>query len=626
MFVVGTAGHVDHGKSTLVKALTGIDPDRLREEQERAMTIDLGFAWLTLPSGREISLVDVPGHERFIKNMLAGVGGLDAALLVIAADEGPMPQTAEHLAILDLLGIARGLVVLTKADLVDAEWLALVSEEVRERLAGTTLAGAPLLSVSALTGQGLPELVAALDRVLAAAAPPADSGRPRLPIDRVFTMTGFGTVVTGTLTGGSLRVGDEVEVQPGDRPARIRGLQSHKRKVETAAPGSRVAVNLSGLAVGDLRRGDVLTTPGWLRPTDRLDLHLRMIAAAPRPLRQNELVDFFTGAAEVAGRVTLLDADELAPGASGWVQIRLAAPVAAARGDRYIIRQPSPSLTIGGGAIVDPRPRRHRRFDQAVLARLATLQQGTPAEQVLQALAAGPLDLKTLSERTGLSQAELGLVVRELLAAGAALVLDPAPAALPRPADYLTTPAGWRALVEALTGALAGYHRQYPLRPGAPREEIRSRLGLAPRLFDRAIGLAVGQGLVVDEEALLRLPDHRIAFTPAQAAAADRLLAALGAPATAPPSLTELAADPELVAALAHQGKLVRVSESAAFLSDTYAAMVDWALATIDSTGGVTVAGLRDRFNTSRKHALALLEHLDQRRLTRRQGDVRVRW
>src|SRR5690242_14053706 len=332
MSCIGTAGHVDHGKSTLVKALTGIDPDRLREERERAMTIDLGFAWLQLPGGPEVSIVDVPGHERFIKNMLAGVGGIDAALLVIAADEGPMPQTAEHLNILHLLGVERGLVVLTKRDLVDRDWLDLVQEEVRDRLAGTTLAGAPLVAVSARTGAGLPELKTAIATLLAGTTPRLDKGRPRLPIDRVFSVAGFGTVVTGTLNDGSLHIGQEVEVVPGELHSRVRGLQSHKHKTETAAPGGRVAVNLGGLAVEDLRRGQVVTTPGWLQPTVRIDARLHLLADAPKPLAQNALLDFFAGAAESSCRVTLLDTEKLEPGHAGWVTLRLAEPVAVVKG------------------------------------------------------------------------------------------------------------------------------------------------------------------------------------------------------------------------------------------------------------------------------------------------------
>src|SRR5436190_5787436 len=356
MYVIGTAGHVDHGKSTLVLALTGIDPDRLQEEKAREMTIDLGFAWLTLPSGREVSIVDVPGHERLIKNMLAGVGGLDAALLVIAADEGPMPQTDEHLDILNLLGVSKGIVVLTKRDLVDDEWLALMQEEVRERLKGSTLQDAPIVPVSARMGQGLDDLREEIDRLLLDTEPRADRGRPRLPIDRAFTVAGFGTVVTGTLIDGSLRVGQEVSILPPGLKARIRGLQSHKHKVESIGPGNRVAVNIVGLDVDDLSRGMVLTTPGWLQPTGRVDVYLSLVPDAPAPVEQNDPLDFFTGSAETPARITLLDTERLQPGQSGWAQLRLQELIAAAKGDRYIVRQPSPSLTIGGGQIVDTHP------------------------------------------------------------------------------------------------------------------------------------------------------------------------------------------------------------------------------------------------------------------------------
>src|SRR5687768_11975605 len=340
MYVIGTAGHVDHGKSTLVKALTGIDPDRLQEEKAREMTIDLGFAWLTLPSGREVSVVDVPGHERFIKNMLAGVGGLDAALLVIAADEGPMPQTEEHLDILHLLGVDKGIVVLTKSDLVDADWLALMEEEVREHLKGTTLQDALILPVSARTGEGLDTLKAELDTLLQGTQTRADRGRPRLPVDRAFSIAGFGTVVTGTLLDGSFHVGQEVVFVPSGIKSRIRGLQSHKHKVERIQPGNRVAVNLTGLELDGLARGMVVTTPNWLHATNRVDVHLSLLPDAPAPLKQNSLLDFFTGATETPARITLLDTERLEPGQSGWAQLRLRDEVAVAKGDRYIIRRP----------------------------------------------------------------------------------------------------------------------------------------------------------------------------------------------------------------------------------------------------------------------------------------------
>ena len=325
-FVIGTAGHVDHGKSTLVKALTGIDPDRLAEEKARAMTIDLGFAWLTLPGGQSVSVVDVPGHERFIKNMLAGVGGIDAALLVVAADEGPMPQTVEHLAILDLLGVDRGVIVLTKVDAAEADWLDLVREEVRELVSTTTLADAPIVAVSALTGEGLPELLETLEEVLASAPGTSGGGVPRLPVDRVFSVAGFGTVVTGTLSGGEITTGDELRLYPGNRRARVRGLQSHQEKVARALPGRRTAVNLSGITTEEVQRGDVLAPPGIMSPSQRLDARLRLLPDASVALKQNDEVDFFTGAAELPARITLLDRERLDPGESAWVQFRFRAP------------------------------------------------------------------------------------------------------------------------------------------------------------------------------------------------------------------------------------------------------------------------------------------------------------
>src|SRR2546427_2166000 len=322
MYTIGTAGHVDHGKSALVQALTGIDPDRLREEKERGLTIDLGFAWFTLPGGEEVSIVDVPGHERFIKNMLAGVGAIDLALLVIAADEGVMPQTREHLAIIDLLGIEHGVVAITKMDAVDREFLELVQAEVAESLQGTTLAGAPVVACSGTKREGLDRVLAAIEEQLMQTAPRRDLGRPRLPVDRVFTMTGFGTVVTGTLIDGSLKAGQEVEIVPGGLRSRIRGLQSHGRKVDEAAPGRRTAVNLTGLPVEELRRGMVLVAPGALRPAEAFDVRLRAVRYLGRAVRHNLEITFHTGSAEVEGRLLLLDADELRPGETAWAQVR----------------------------------------------------------------------------------------------------------------------------------------------------------------------------------------------------------------------------------------------------------------------------------------------------------------
>jgi selenocysteine-specific elongation factor len=629
MFVVGTAGHVDHGKSTLVKALTGIDPDRLAEEKARQMTIDLGFAHMDLPSGRRIGIVDVPGHERFIKNMLAGVGGIDAAILVIAADEGPMPQTREHLAILDLLDVRLGVVVLTKSETVDGDWLDLVREEVREEIAGTALAGAPIVSVSALTGDGLATLASTLDDILASAPPRSGGDVARLPIDRVFSVAGFGTVVTGTLIGGALAVGQELRVLPGDRPTRIRGLQMHGQKVERAQPGSRLAINVANLAVEELRRGEVLAVPGVLRATQRIDVQLRLLADAPVALNQNDPVDFFVGAAEVPARLTLLDRDQIAPGDTTWVQLRFREPVAVLRGDRFIVRRPSPSVTIGGGIVIDPAPPRHKRFRSEVLSALATLAAGSPDEIVLHELEAGPREIRALraSLPAGLSVAQIDAALESLIAEGDVRVLGGAGAGR-KPGSFVVATPTWQRLRDQLRDAVAAYHAVQPLRRGMPKEELRSRIRLPdpPRLFDDAVATAVAEGILGDDGQSVRLHEFTIVLDPVRRALADRYLAALIAEPRTPPSPTEFGVDAETLGALIDRGEVVKVAEGVIYAPATYAAIERDVLALIDRDGSLTLAGFRDHFGTSRKYAQATLEYLDQRRVTRRVGDERVRY
>jgi len=624
--VIGTAGHVDHGKSTLVQALTGINPDRLREEQEREMTIDLGFAWLTLPNGESVGIVDVPGHRDFIENMLAGVGGIDAALFVIAADEGVMPQTREHLAILDLLRIPGGVVALTKIDLIDdPDWLELVQADVSEALQGTVLDGAPIIPVSARTGQGLAELTAALQEVLARTPPRPDRGRPRLWIDRVFTIGGFGTVVTGTLVDGHLEVGQEVEILPRGLRARIRGLQTHKTRIQRAVPGSRVAINLTGISKQDLARGDLVTTPGWLRPTTLTDVRLDLLRDAPFPLKHNAFVKFFCGSAETVARVRLLGTETLAPGESGWVQLELDDPLPLVRGDRFIIRVPSPAVTVGGGEVVDPNPgRKHRRFRPEVLARLETLARGTPAEVLLQTLERrGPLTVRDLIEVSGLGEAAPEALA-ELFSTGDAVVLDAVPE--PAPARLVVSRSWWSATTARMRDELAAYHARYPLRSGMSREELRSALRLDPRAYNGLLARAAADGLIVDEAATVRLPEHQVRFTPQQQQAVDDLLARFRAAPYATPSVKEAAAlvGEEVLGVLLARGDLVQVSPEVLFLRETYEEMVERIRAHIQQQGSITLAQVRDLFQTSRKYAQALLEYLDGVGVTRRVGDERV--
>jgi selenocysteine-specific elongation factor len=628
-FVIGTAGHVDHGKSTLVKALTGIDPDRLAEERAREMTIDLGFAWLTLPSGRSVSVIDVPGHERFIKNMLAGVGGIDAALLIVAADEGPMPQTVEHLAILDLLDVRHGIAVLTKADAVDDEWLELVAEETRERLAATSLTGAPVVPVSAVTGFGLDELRAALDGVLNATPEHVATRRPRLPVDRVFSVAGFGTVVTGTLLDGELATGAELRVYPGDKVVRVRGLQSHKTRTDRAQPGSRVAVNLGGVTTEEVRRGDVLAPPGALMPSPRLDVRLRLLADAPLTLEQNDEVDLFLGAAELPARLTLLERETLEPGDDALVQLRLREPVATLKGDRFIVRRASPSETIGGGEIIDAVPARHRRFREEVVTALETLEQGSPAEIVLQALLAEPRETRSLRDGrlSGLTDAQVDEALAGLIATGDTVVLGGTLSDTPRPATFVVAAVTWQTLLDTMTGLLQRFHEAQPLRRGLSREELKRRLGIAsPRLFDDVVATAVREGVVVGDAQVVRLAAFRIELDPERRAAADRFLAALRAEPATPPAPADLGVDADTLGALVDLGEVVRVGEGVVYAPETFAAIRRDVVALLERDGSLTLAGFRDHFATSRKYAQATLEYLDQIRVTRRVGDVRVRF
>ncbi|MBN1953822.1 MAG: selenocysteine-specific translation elongation factor [Anaerolineae bacterium] len=624
--VIGTAGHVDHGKSTLVEALTGINPDRLREEQEREMTIDLGFAWLTLPNGEAVGIVDVPGHRDFIENMLAGVGGIDAAIFVVAADEGVMPQTREHLAILDLLRVPRGVVALTKVDLVDdPEWLELVEADVSETLENTVLQDAPIVPVSARSGQGLEALQLALQRMLQQVAPRPDHGKPRLWIDRVFTISGFGTVVTGTLLDGCFEVGQEVVVLPQGLRARIRGLQTHKAKIERAVPGSRVSINLSGISKNELARGNLVALPGWLQSTILADVQLDYLSSASHPLKHNARLKFFCGSAEVIARARVLGQESLMPGTLGWVQLELKAPLPLVRGDRFIVRRPSPPATLGGGTVVDPHPgRKHRRFRPGLITRLETLARGTPAEILLQSMERqGPQPARQLLAGSSLG-AEAAAALQELLAGGDAVVLSAEQQA--RDNQLVAAQSWWAATTTRLAQGLDNYHRQYPLRAGMERERLRSVLRLEPRVFNGLMARAVAQGRIVDEGITVRLPGHEIRFSPAQEQAVQELLGRFRRAPYAPPSVKESAAavGEDVLGVLLARGELTQVSADVIFLSTTYEEMVRRVRRHIQQQGSITLGQARDLFRTSRKYAQGLLEHLDETGVTRRVGDERV--
>jgi len=625
LHVIGTAGHVDHGKSTLIKALTGINPDRLREEQEREMTIELGFAWLTLAGGLEVGIVDVPGHRDFIDNMLAGVGGIDAVIFVIAADEGVMPQTREHLAILDLLQIPAGLVALTKCDLVpEPDWLNLVEDDIRSILAGTVLNEAPIIRVSARTGEGLDSLRDQLAVLLKNVPSRPDLQRPRLSIDRVFTLTGFGTVVTGTLQDGSFKTGDEVVILPQNLKSRIRGLQTHKRKLDMVQPGSRTAVNISGIDLDQVKRGDLLTIPGKYLPSGRMDASIHVLADVSSGIFHNQEVKFYLGAAETLARIRVLGQDKIAPGGKGWVQLEFSDPVVAAHGDRFILRRPSPGETLGGGIILDPHPvKRHKRFQAEVIKKLEVLSQGSPDDLLYQAaMGAGLFTRKRLGELAKMDTDVLEQAFTKLVDEGRFIAINDGSA---RDEVLLAADGTLQIFTASMQAELEQFHTANPLRQGMPREELKSRLKLSQKDFSTLLQWWLNTAQIKADVSRVSLPGFQVAFTPDQVKKQAILLKQLAVAPFSPPGMKDLIelAGIDLVNALIESGTLVKTSDEVVFSRQAFEDMKSWVVTTIQNEGAVTITGFRDHFETSRKYALAFLENLDASGVTYRDGDYR---
>ena len=628
MRVVGTAGHVDHGKSSLVNALTGINPDRLKEEQEREMTIDLGFAWLTLPEGESVGIIDVPGHRDFIDNMLAGVGGIDAALFVVAADEGVMPQTREHLAILDLLEIERAVIAITKVDLVDdASWLNLVHEEIETLLMSTALSGSPMIDVSATTRVGIEELSRILEQTLQDLPVRSNLGKPRLSIDRVFTISGFGTVSTGTLLDGSFDVGEDVVALPSGSKGRIRGLQTHQNAIDHAEPGSRVAVNLSGVDVDELERGDVLMYSGTYEPTRLLDVNFRLILDAESIVKHNQEGKLFLGAAQRMARIRLLGREEMQPGETGWLQLVLDHPVVAARGDHFILRRPSPSTTLGGGRIVDPHPLRlHRRWDEENLDRLEEMLIGSPG----QILARSMQDLKTmtigeLSQISGLNDDAMDAAIQELQEEDLIIAFGDMEAPN-RDKTIVMHVANWGKTKADLRSATLAYHTKFPLRVGIPKEELRSKLDIGAKDFNLMLDLAIKEKVVSTSDALVRLNTYTIELTPKQEKLVEQLLKRFRISPKTPPSVKESIEliGVDLLGYCLTTGLLVQISNEVLFDKTTYEEMKNWIISRLETSGTITVAEARDGLHSTRKYILSLMEHLDAEGVTKRDGDFRT--
>jgi len=629
--IMGTAGHVDHGKTMLIKALTGIDTDRLRIEKERGISIELGFAYCRLPGGSRIGIVDVPGHERFIKNMLAGVGGIDLALLVIAADEGVMLQTREHMDIIKLLQIKQGVVALTKADLVDEEFLDLVRSEVKEYLATTSLKNAPLVEVSSVTGQGLNDLLAAIERVAANIKIKPAAGPVRLPIDRVFSITGFGTVVTGTLWRGIVRINDVLEILPGGLTARVRSLQVHGEKVGEAYAGQRVAVNIPGVEVGQIERGDVLVQKGAFSASNRLDAQLTLLKNIPKPLANRSRVRFYLGTTEVLSRVVLLDREELVPGDTAYVQLITEKPVVAGRGDRYILRSYSPMWTIGGGMIIEPAAIKHKRMNEEVIAGLENRSRGDFAQLVQDILRDGPPRLFTAGEIARLA----GITpeaIKDILSASVAqkgayrLLVDQE--------EYFFSHEAYRHWIGEMTKTLGAYHRDYPLREGLPREELRSRIFsiLSTRQMQALLKTMEEQGIVKVDEQTIALSN----FSPSLEGQWQKLISYIEQEfkkgGLQPPSWNDIVVRAglgnneaqEYLQFCLRRHILVKVADDLYFHADSIKEARQLLLDFLPSKEAFTLGQARDIWRNSRKYALPLLEYFDLSKITRRIGDMRV--
>lgn len=625
MHILGTAGHVDHGKSTLIAALTGTHPDRLKEEKAREMTIELGFASMKLPNSEEVGIIDVPGHRDFIGNMLAGIGGIDAVLLVVAADEGVSAQTREHLAIVDLLDIKRGVIVLTKTDLVqDPDWLELVSMDIRELVQPTSLATAPIVSVSARTGFGIPELLDQIEITLNGIPSRKDLGKPRLPVDRVFTLTGFGTVVTGTLLDGSLKIGDEVVCLPRGKTGRIRGLQNHHHKLQKIDPGFRAAVNIVNLSLQDIERGDVIAHPGDYKPTNLLDAHFRLLKDSPFHLKHNLEVKLFLGSSETTARIRLLGSQGLKPGESAFIQLRTDHPVVASKGDRFILRLPSPSETLGGGMVLDPEPGRiYKRFDTENLDRLDSMFSGNDNELINQILTTLKVtNLTALSQKSALPMEEVSQIVSTMLERGEVIGLGNS-----RDIRKITliSPAYWQTLYQDSLEILTDFHQTNPYKAGMPREELRTELNLSQVLFDQVLDKMAEDLSLIQKGSLVWATPHHVVLTPADQAKVAPILAEFLANQFSPPDINQLQAQigTNLLEGLLSSQTLVAVSDQVVFTPEALLAMREWVQDTIRANGELSLAQFRDQFSTSRKYAAAVLEYFDSIGFTYRKGDVR---
>lgn len=619
MFVLGTAGHIDHGKSKLVEALTGIDPDRLPEEQKRGMTIDLGFAWLSLPDGSEVGIVDVPGHERFVKNMVAGVGGIDAVLFVVAADDGWMPQSQEHLQILDFLKIKKGIVVITKIDLVNQDWLSLVEEDIKEKVKGTILENAPLVKVSSPNRAGIEKLYDEIVKMISGLSPQKDIGKPRMYIDRVFTMAGRGTVVTGTLRDGSFHLGEEIRILPQKVSARIRDLQTHKKKFEKALPGTRVAMNLVGVEKEQIQRGDVVTKLGQDETTDIFTAKVDLVSTLAFPIRHNALLLLILGTTEVLARVNILNKDKIEPGGSGLVQFKCKKNLLARIGDHFILRLPSPQITIGGGMVLDVSPKIYKRKDKELLSGLERRSTLNLPDLILSDLAQKNLVLrKNILRESNFSQSQIEATLVELEKDGKVFLTE----------NLVTERSRWEEVLNEIIKQVEKTHQKFPFKIGLKSAELSSKLKIEENLLAEAIKYLIKDGKIVQQEAYLKLSSHQPKLSPEQKNLSQKILQKFVASPLSPPTKEELLEEDssyeDVLMFLIQGGELVELKDGVLFRKEDFEKLKSKIVDFIKKNGEATVSQLREHLSTTRKYMVPILEKLDQLGVTEREGDKRV--
>ncbi len=628
--ILGTAGHIDHGKTSLVRALTGIDTDRLKEEKERGITIELGFAHLELPGDIQFGIVDVPGHERFVRTMVAGVGGMDLVMLVIAADEGVMPQTREHLEICQLLGVKKGLVALTKCDMVEEEWRDMVAEEVREYLAGSFLDGAPIVPVSARTATGLQDLTAALASLAAEVDERSTDGPFRLPVDRVFSVAGFGTVVTGTLLAGEIGTGDEVEILPSGLTTRVRSVQSHGKRADKSSAGQRVAVNLQGVDQSDVVRGNVVVPRGAFRTTRAVDARFTYLASAPRELRHRSTLRLHSATYEVPAQIILLDRDVLQPGDSAFVQLRLKSQVLLLPGDLFILRSSSPQITVGGGQVLDPAPPRRRRRSAQALELIHSLQDGEDGERIRlltqESLLSG-ITREELVIRSGLTAKRTDAALTALLSGGAIvqMVRDP---------RIFLSQESFGVLKENLRAGLEGYLKENPMKEGIGKEELKSHIPRRSdnRFFGPVLSALEKEGTALVDRDLVKIPGRRVADDKAGADLLKAVEEMLRNAGMEPPTLKEMMQELRLgekelmehINLLVRNERLIKVKNDLFYIPGSIAEIRDRLRRYLEEKGEITPPEFREITGLSRKFMVPLLEYFDQEKLTIRVGDKRL--